>query len=349
MRGMPQCFRSTPPTFGLTAGLAGLSRTVPALAQPDIQGSNGFCSLRGVKKLPCRLEVFYAGKYDGRNQTIGESGRGNPAIQLHWFSAAKTGWRNAGLHGLVCRPDRTLWKRHDRAFGANLGMGVTLPMKWRPRLAGQFTWGSGDRNPMDGIHGTFDGVFGGADINFYGDLNLFYWANLRDYEFDLHLHLRPNATLMIENHYFTLDQASDAWYTTGMAAIRRDTTGFSGKALGDEFNLRLSWQLAKKMDVLIGWGYFSPAEFVKRTGPADAASGYFLQAAYAFCTFNSTSLCANSTMTNDPNDNIIDRRQVYIPISQGSAIQRSRAMDQARGAAWFGLGCPTLLSKETAI
>jgi hypothetical protein len=30
----------------------------------------------GVKKPPCRLEVFYAGKYDGSNQTVGEFGKG---------------------------------------------------------------------------------------------------------------------------------------------------------------------------------------------------------------------------------------------------------------------------------
>ena len=55
------------------------------------------------------------------------------------------------------------------------------------------------------------------DINFYGDLNLFFWANLRDYEWDFHLQPARNMKLMFEHHYFTLDQARDAWYTTGMS------------------------------------------------------------------------------------------------------------------------------------
>ena len=114
------------------------------------------------------------------------------------------------------------------------------------------------------------------------DLNLFFWANLRDYEFDLHLNPSLKVKLMIENHYYTLDQSHDAWYTTGMAALRRDAVGLSGRALGDEINIRLSWQPTKKLDLLVGYGHFFPAHFVKATGPANPASGYFLQASYTF-------------------------------------------------------------------
>jgi hypothetical protein len=169
-----------------------------------------------------------------------------------------------------------------RAFGANSAVGFTLPLKWHPRLAGQFTWGSGDRDPADGIHGTFDGVFGGADINFYGDLNLFFWSNLRDYEWDLHLQPSRTTKIALEHHFFTLDQARDAWYTTGLGVLRRDVTGLSGKALGHELDVRFSWQPAKWPEIMIGWAHFFPGDFVKATGAASSASGYFLQAAYGF-------------------------------------------------------------------
>jgi hypothetical protein len=159
---------------------------------------------------------------------------------------------------------------------------MTFPWKWSPRLAGQFTWGSGDQNPSDGIHGTFDGVFGGADINFYGDLNLFFWANLRDYEWDFHLQPSQSTKLFFEHHYFTLDQDRDAWYTTGLAMLRRDMEGLSGKSLGHEIDLRFSWRPAKELELLIGLGRFFPGGYAKATGSADPATGYFLQAAYGF-------------------------------------------------------------------
>jgi hypothetical protein len=241
------------------------------------------CVVYGAaKNLPFRFDVFYAGKYDGKSQTNGESGKGNlrshsigfqlqkPAREWLDFTAAFIG--QTGHYG----------KDRLRAFGSNSAIGLTFPIKWRPRLAGQFTWGSGDSNPTDGIHGTFDGVFGGADINFYGDLNLFFWANLRDYEWDLHLQPGRTVKLMFEHHYFTLDQARDAWYTTGMSVLRRDMAGRSGTALGHEINVRFSWQPAKGLEVFTGWGRFISGDFVKATGPATAASGFFLQTTYGF-------------------------------------------------------------------
>jgi hypothetical protein len=235
-----------------------------------------------VKTLPFRFDVFYAGKYDGKSHTNGESGNGDlqshsigfqlqkPARQWLDFTAAFIG--QTGHYG----------KDSLRAFGSNAAVGVTFPVKLRPRLAGQFTWGSGDLDPTDGRHGTFDGVFGGADINFYGDLNLFFWANLRDYEWDFHLQPARTMKLMFEHHYFTLDQARDAWYTTGMAPLRRDIAGNSGTALGHEINLRFSWEPVRGFEVLAGWGRFFAGDFVKATGEADPASGCFLQTTYRF-------------------------------------------------------------------
>jgi len=235
-----------------------------------------------VKKLPFRFDVFYAGKYDGKSRTLGESGKGD--LQSHsigfqlqkpareWLDYAAAFIGQTGHYG----------KDSLRAFGGNAAVGVTFPVKWRPRLAGQFTWGSGDRDPTDERHGTFDGVFGGADINFYGDLNLFFWANLRDYEWDLHLQPSRNMKLMFEHHYFTLDQVRDAWYTTGLALLRRDAAGDSGAALGHEINLRFSWEPVRGFEVLAGWGRFFAGDFVKATGGAGTASSCFLQTTYGF-------------------------------------------------------------------
>jgi hypothetical protein len=235
-----------------------------------------------IKKLQFRLDAFYAGKYDGKLRTSGESGNGNLQSHSIGFQLQKPAreWLDFTA-AFISQPGHER-KARLRAFGSNAAVGMTFPVKWRPRLAGQFTWGSGDKNPADGIHGAFDGVFGGADINFYGDLNLFFWANLRDYEWDFHIQPARKMKLMFEHHYFTLDQARDAWYTTGMAPLRRDITGNSGTALGHEINLRLSWQPTRELEILAGFGRFLSGDYVKATGPASPASGLFLQTTYGF-------------------------------------------------------------------
>lgn len=132
------------------------------------------------------------------------------------------------------------------------------------------------------MHGTFDGVFGGRDIYFYGYLNLSFWANLRDCEVDFSAHPHRTVAAHVEYHHFTLDEPRDAWYTTGLKAYRRDPTGASGSTLGDELDLRLVWTLWDHLELMGGYGRFFPGAFVRNTGAAAPANWYFGQAVYSW-------------------------------------------------------------------
>ncbi|MCX6559288.1 MAG: alginate export family protein [Candidatus Aminicenantes bacterium] len=235
-----------------------------------------------VKELPFRLDFYYVFKRDSSGKVAGESGPGNllsHSIGLQaegqafgFLDASATFTAQLGRYG----------KDTLRAFGASGKLGVTLPVAGKPRLGGQYTWGSGDSNPADGVHGTFDGVYGGRDIYFYGYLNLFFWANLRDAELDLSLELERHLLFNVEYHHFNLDQASDAWYTTGLKVQRRDPSGRSGTTLGDELDFRATWTLGGHLELMGGYGRFFPGRFVRNTGPASPAHWPFIQAAYSW-------------------------------------------------------------------
>ncbi len=169
-----------------------------------------------------------------------------------------------------------------RAFGASGDLAVTAPVSWKPRLRGQITWGSGDANPHDGVHGTFDGVYGGRDIYFYGYLNLFFWANLWDIEADFSAQPSSNLTVYLAYHHFDLAQARDAWYTTGLVAFRRDETGRSGTDLGDELDFRVAWTRWHRLELMAGYGHFFPGGFMRATGPSAPAHWYFAQTSYSW-------------------------------------------------------------------
>ena len=125
-------------------------------------------------------------------------------------------------------------------------------------------------------------MYGGRDIFFYGYLNLFFWANLRDAELDFSVKPWRGLTCYVEYHHFNLDQAKDAWYTTGLKAYRRDTVGGSGTTLGDEIDARVALILWKHLELMAGYGQFFPGGFVRATGPAAPANWYFAQAAYSW-------------------------------------------------------------------
>jgi hypothetical protein len=248
----------------------------------DIDHFLTFVCYAHVKELPFRLDFFYVLKRDSGGKVAGESGIGNLIshtiglqVEGHAFDvldASATFAAQLGRYG-----NDTL-----RAFGASGKLGVTLPVAGKPRLGGQYTWGSGDSNPTDGVHGTFDGVYGGRDIFFYGSLNLFFWANLIDAEIDFSLEPQPALAFYVEYHHFRLDQAADAWYTTGLKAYRRDPAGCSGTLLGGELDFRMVWTLWNHLELMGGYGRFFPGGFVMNTGFASPANWFFVQTAYSW-------------------------------------------------------------------
>jgi len=241
-----------------------------------------FVGYTHVKRLPFRLDLFYVLKHDGSGKIEGESGSGNLLTHTVGFQADGTARDTVDAGATFA----TQLGRHGRdtvhAFGASAKLGATAPVAWKPRLGVQYTWGSGDSNPSDGVHGTFDGVYGGRDIFFYGYLNLFFWANLRDAEIDFSVQPRRGLTLYVEHHRFNLDRASDAWYTTGLRAFRCDPSGSSGTTLGDEIDVRIVSTLLNHLELMAGYGRFYPGRFARSTGPAAPANWYFAQAGYSW-------------------------------------------------------------------
>lgn len=229
-----------------------------------------------VLGLPLRLDLFAVGKRDDSGAVRGEAGPGDLGSYSLGFQGEGS-WRALDV-SLTAVGQRGRWGADDiRAAGSSAMLGVRFDCAWQPRLRAVWTWGSGDGDPGDGVHGTFDGVIGGADIAFYGYLNLFYWANLHDRELQLLLRPTPQLDLHLNAHSFALAEARDGWYSTSLGVQRRDATGASGTALGTELDFRVVYRLRPDLELMAGGGYFWPGSFVERTGPADAAAWHMLQ------------------------------------------------------------------------
>lgn len=168
------------------------------------------------------------------------------------------------------------------AFGASGWVSVRLGGPWKALATVSTTYGSGDRNPGDGVHGTFDGVFGGADIRFYGYLNLFFWANLWDHEARVELRPVKAVAVRVEAHRFWLAQERDAWRSTGLQPVRRDRSGVAGRDLGWELDSRATWSPQPSWELAAGGGWFLPGSFVARTGLSSRAAWGFVQATLRF-------------------------------------------------------------------
>lgn len=243
-------------------------------------GPTAFASYNSIKALPFSLDAFYVFKHDDRGITSGEKGIGNLASHSLgvWLNDKWQGWE----YSITAVGQLGKWGSDDiRAYGLAASLGYQWQALWQPLLKAQCIIGSGDRNSTDGIHGTFDGVFGGADTDLYGWMNIFFWQNLREYRLDLKLSPNKALGLKAEYHYFMLDQAHDAWYFPGKA-VRRDKTGSSGRELGQEIDLTARMKVTSNLEFLTGACFFMPGELVKNTGKSPQASWYFLETTFIF-------------------------------------------------------------------
>ena len=241
---------------------------------PNIHYPTGYAIYSTIKRLPFNLDLFYVLKRDCRKIKQGEAGKGiwnANSIGFYLFDQFKHidysatyvyqwGW----------------WGRDKiRAYGYNFQIGYTFPFTFKPHFKLQYTCGSGDKDPNDGIHGTFDGVFGGVD-RFYGRMNFLGWMNLRDYEIDLEIKPHPALLIKTAYHYFTLDDKKDAWYFPNSKPQRWDKAGNSGKAIGHEIDTEAIFRY-QRYEWRMGLSTFIPLNFAKNTGPSPHAYWYFLQ------------------------------------------------------------------------
>jgi hypothetical protein len=235
-----------------------------------------------VKQLPMTLDAFYVVKHDWSGSVRGESGTGDEtrhSFGLFTERPAGNGWD----YGLFAAGQLGEYGYDDlRAFGVIARGGYTFKPAWQPRVGFEFNYASGDRDPNDGVDGTFDGIFGAMDIP-YGWMNVVSWKNLEDYAVNFSVKPARSLTLSAEYHYFRLAQARDAWYWINGRPERRDPTGQAGQDLGHELDVIVRWQVNREIELLSGYARFFAGRFVRRTpGNHQDANWAFAQVTYNF-------------------------------------------------------------------
>lgn len=237
-----------------------------------------------LKRLPPTLktlDLFWILRHDDHNTTAGESGAGDRkthTLGTHFDGRVAQHWDYGGALAV----QRGKWGNDDiDAYGLNLRGGYTCDAPWQPRLGLEYSCASGDSDPSDGEHETFDNAFGAVD-KYYGRMNMFAWMNLEDYQATVSVKPCRNAKIALDYHFFRLASDKDAWYYCSGKAQRRDTSGASGSGLGQEIDLTARWQMNRNMELQAGVSHFFPGSFVRNTGSDGGATWAFMQVSYTF-------------------------------------------------------------------
>lgn len=149
-----------------------------------------------------------------------------------------------------------LW-RLGREFGS-------LP--WKPRLRLELNYATGDRNPTDGKHGTFDVLYP-TPHDKYGLADQVGWKNVK--HIGLIWETKPKRSLIVQvkGHTWWLASARDGLYNAGGALLVRDLTGSSGTHVGEEIDFQAIWTPSNQVQVGVGLGHMFTGSYLDRTTP----------------------------------------------------------------------------------
>lgn len=185
-----------------------------------------------------------------------------------------------------------------QAFMAIVQGGYTwtnCPMK--PRAGIEYCYASGDSNPTDNKHETFENLFP-TNHKFYGYMDFISLQNIHDVRLSYSMKPVKRLSTAIEYHAFWLDDTRDSFYNVGGA--RRGTltsnagtgTGYGinssyGGYLGSEIDLVAGYALTKYATLEAGYGHFFVGDYIKQSlrapthGSTDA-DWVYLQTTFTF-------------------------------------------------------------------
>lgn len=157
-----------------------------------------------------------------------------------------------------------------------------------PRLALEYNYASGDSDPHDGKHETFEQLFP-TNHKYYGWMNFFSLQNIQDLRLMTSLKPHSRVTLQLEGHAFWLANTHDNLYTVN--GMRRGgvspTTGTGyginpgySSYVGSELDFVAAYAIAPYAKIEAGYGHFFRGDYIRQSlsavGSQDANWAYVM-------------------------------------------------------------------------
>lgn len=151
----------------------------------------------------------------------------------------------------------------------------------RPRLSFKYDYASGDRNPNDGVHGTFDQLYPNIHDH-HGLADQVAWQNLISLR--TVLRISPVRNWMVSAAYndWWLASATDGFYNSSGSIVARDPRGLSGTHIGTELDAQTSYRFNRDIELGMGIGHIISGRFLVSTRHARGYTYPYLMLNYNF-------------------------------------------------------------------
>ena len=225
--------------------------------------------------------------------TLGTRGKSDPGAYGNWDytyeAMAQFGHFNE-------RAGAAIRSQKQEAYALVLNGGYTFAdAPWTPRLGLEYSFASGDSDPTDGKHETFENLFP-TNHKFYGYMDFFSLQNLHDVRIMLTAKPTPRLSLALEGHLFWLADDRDSLYAvngtprgglTSTAGTGYGLNSSYSKFVGGEIDFIAGYSLTKFASLEAGFGHFFTGGYVNSTfsavaGGSTSANWFYLQTTVTF-------------------------------------------------------------------
>lgn len=163
-----------------------------------------------------------------------------------------------------------------RAYMAHIGSGYTLKKLKNTRLGVAYNFGSGDDNPNDQLHETFDNLYP-RNHRYYGFMDFVSLKNIHNFEAAVKAKIFKPVSLRLAYQMFWLaEEDDDAWYNAGTAPIRNAKGQDVDSHVGNEVDITLNYtknmeHFINKVVFEVNYSHFFTGDYIEDTGPDNDA------------------------------------------------------------------------------
>lgn len=149
-----------------------------------------------------------------------------------------------------------------------------------PRVGFEYNHASGDSDPADGRHGSFDDLYP-AGFNSYGIPDPFAWRNIRYPGVCVEIPLTRRWTGHGGWRSYRLATVQDGLYGGGDIFLARNPDAGSA-SIGSQVFLSVDYAPSRWWHVHAGYGHLFPGGFLQQCGCAPPAATLYILSSYAF-------------------------------------------------------------------
>ncbi|MBA4150233.1 MAG: alginate export family protein [Verrucomicrobia bacterium] len=153
-----------------------------------------------------------------------------------------------------------------QAYAAHVGTGYTLSDTFgKPRLGLEYNFASGDSDPTDDKHQTFENLFP-TNHKFYGYMDFVSWQNIHNVRLTSSIKPLSKLTLQADYHAFWLAEKNDFFYQANGAPRAAGGYGINagaGSYIGSEVNVVATCAIRPYANAQVGYGHFFVGDYVK--------------------------------------------------------------------------------------